>query len=319
MARTVLVLNNPSSISILFTALRARVDELWIERGASDKLDRGIGRALAALGIDRELPLRHVDTLNLFVAGRQRHGKVRRYRQIAAEIDGICRGAGVNEVICSTTSAFRLARVPRLHVVDHGAGDYLRTPARTRVERLKYAWLYSGPAWRAFRYYAFPPLSGRNHLPLECALIRERVSGLAHPFAPDRVSVILLVYPNIPLDDQLHRLHDAMAGTLHDVYLKGHHFDPQELSAGGRAGADRPAPRMLPESLAALPAEFLVWGFDLPLRLAAFESTALWNIGASAPNRVVPLAQRDEILALPGPYASGLAALETNLGYSPYL
>ncbi|OOY12001.1 hypothetical protein BMG00_13090 [Thioclava marina] len=318
MTKTVLVLNNPSSISILFTPLRAQVDEIWIERGASEKLDRGISQALRVLNIGHDLPIRNMDTKNLFSAGRKRLGKVVTYRRIAAEIDSICRHTGVTEIVCSTTSAFRLARVPRLHVVDHGAGDYLRTRRQTRAERLKYAWLYSGPALRTFSYYAFLPLSGRVHLPLERTLIHERVSRLEHPFAPGRVSVILLVYPLIPLDEQLHRLHLAMAGTPYEVYLKGHHFDPQQFPKRGKSDGDLPALRKLPESLDVLPAEFLIWGFDAELRLGAFESTALWNIGADVADRVIPLAQRDEILALPGPYGSGLASLESDLGYSPF-
>lgn len=318
MAETVLVLNNPSSISILFTALREQVEEIWIERGASDKLDRGIGRALSVLGLDRTLPVRHVDTLNLFTAGRQRRGKVRRYREIASEIDGICRAAGVSELICSTTSAFRLARVPRLHVVDHGTGDYLRPPVRTLTERMKYAWLYSGPAVREFRYYAFLPLPGRVHLPLDRELLRRSLAEIAHPFAQDRASVLLLVYPPYPLTEQLRRLHEAMHDTPHDVYLKGHHFDPRENFGDDFADAYRPPPRSLPEVLDVLPVEFLVWGFDVPIRLAAIESTALWNIGAVEPNRVVPITPRQEILGASKLWRDGLSWLEGALNYSPF-
>ena len=318
MAKSVLVVNNPASVLLLFTALLARADEIWIERGASDKLDRGLHRALTALRIDGARPVRNIDTTNLFVAGRQKGGKIRSYRQIAAEIDAICRAEGVTEVICSTTSAFRMARVPRLHVVDHGTGDYVRTRSQTLIERMKYAWLYSGPSLRRFRYYAFLPLTGRTHLPLDQAMIRERVAGLAHPFAPDRPSVVLLVYPTRSLDDQLRWLHEKMGTTPYDVYLKGHHFDPQALSPGTDAAGGRPVPRMLPDELDVLPAEVLIWGFGANVRLAAFESTALWNIGTSAPDRVIALASRDTILGLPGPYATGLAALEADLGYSPF-
>lgn len=319
MAKSVLVLNNPSSISILFSDLSARVDEVWIERGATEKLDRGIGRAMRVLGIDRELPICEKNTRNLFSAGRQSRGKVGSYRSIAAEIDDRCRSEGVTELICSSTSAFRLARVPRLHVVDHGTGDYLRDPTQTFLERLKYAWLYSGPAWRAFRYYAFLPLSGRIHLPLNADQIRDRIGGLNHPFARDHVSVILLIHPKRTLEDQLRRLHNTMGSTPYDVYLKGHHFDSRDISLEDQTNAGRPMPRILPAHLEVLPAEFLVWGFDAPLRLAAFESTALWNIGASAPDRIISLAQRSEIIALREPYTSGLATLEADLGYSPFL
>ncbi|WPZ23587.1 hypothetical protein T7987_17085 (plasmid) [Sulfitobacter faviae] len=318
MPDTVLVLNNPASVLILFTSLLEQIDELWIEKGASANLDRMIERALDVLRFDRELPVRHIDVQNLFAAGQQRRGKVQRYRGIAQQVDALCDAAKVKTLICSSTSSFRLAHVEKLRIVDHGTGDYLRTPWQTRIERLKYALLYSRPSQRSFEHFSFIPLSGRTHLPLKTELIRECVAGLNHPFRDDRLSVILLVHPTFALKDQLQRVADAMGNESYDLYLKGHHFDTNDKAPDGTGDSAGPNVQPLSDTLGALPAEILVLGLNAPLRLAAIESTALWNIGINDPARVRAIARREEILGLPGPWRTGLTWLENALGYSPF-
>lgn len=317
MVDTVLVLNNPASVLILFTTLAKDVDEIWIETGASAQLDRRIERALSVLQIERDLPVRHIRVENLFTAGGERKGKVRRYREIAGQVSAVCKAERVKTLICSTTSSFRLADVDMLRVVDHGTGDYLRPPIKMRIERLKYALIYAPPGRRSFAYYAFVSLPGRTHLHLDRALIRDRLAGLDHPFDRDRISVLLLVHPFIPIEDQLRRLAAKMDGTPYDLYLKGHHFDPQTYATTAQDDIRLPAPKALPDDLDALPAELLLLGFEAPTRLASFESTALWHIGVSAPSRVLFISRRSEILDLALPWRSGLGWLENALGYAP--